>query len=56
MQFYTAKTIKAALSLFLLLSATACVGTQSAPTMLDYSYIPPNQVTAATVNYGIDDF
>ncbi len=56
MNTYTAKALKAAISLFLLMSVTACVNTQSAPTMLDYSYVPPNQVTAATANYGIDDF
>lgn len=53
---YTVKALKAAIALFLLASTTACVNTQSAPTMLDYSYVPPNYVTAATPNYGIDDF
>lgn len=51
-----AKAVKAALTLLMLLNATACVNTQSAPTMLDYSYVPPSHVTAATANYGIDDF
>ena len=56
MNTYTAKAVKAAISLFLMFSVTACVNTQSAPTMLDYSYVPPNYVTASTPNYGIDDF
>ncbi len=60
MNTYAAKAAKAAVSLFLLLSASACVSGGSpeinAPTMLDYSYVPPSQVTAATPNYGLEDF
>ena len=56
MNTFTAKALKAAISLLLLTSVSACVNTQSAPTMLDYSYVPPNYVASGTPNYGIDDF
>jgi len=56
MKTYTVKAVKALTALFLMFSVTACVNTQSAPTMLDYSYVPPNYVNASTPNYGIDDF
>jgi hypothetical protein len=42
----------------LLLAASACSGpqTNNAPSMLDYSYIPPSGVATSNANYGIDDF
>lgn len=49
------KALKNAILLCLLASTTACVSSQSAPTMLDYSYVPPNH-TSVTPGYGIDDF
>lgn len=42
--------------LALALSTTACVNTQSAPSMLDYSYVPPQYVSGGGAAYGIDDF
>ena len=40
----------------LLLSLSACSSQHQAPTMLDYSYVPPVKAAPSTQNYGIDDF
>ncbi|MBY0408269.1 MAG: hypothetical protein K2Q01_11305 [Rickettsiales bacterium] len=57
MNTWTATAAKAAITLFLAFATSGCVNTQSAPTMLDYSYVPPSYAGGATVtNYGIDDF
>lgn len=42
--------------LALALSATACVNTQTAPSMLDYSYVPPQYVSSGNTPYGLDDY
>lgn len=55
------KLAKASFAAILLLSASACTGGISAPrpdapTMLDFSYVPPSHVTAATANWGLEDY
>lgn len=51
------KITKVALLLALALSATACVPTtQRAPSMLDYSYVPPQYAKGGAATYGLEDF
>ena len=51
------KITKVALLLALALSATACVPTtQRAPSMLDYSYVPPQYAKGCAATYGLEDF
>ena len=48
--------IKAMLAATLLLGSAACTPAHTAPTMLDYAYVPPAKAVSAATNYGIDDF
>lgn len=50
------KIIRKAALLALALSATACVNTQRAPSMLDYSYVPPQYAKGGATAYGLEDF
>ena len=52
----TKKVLNISVLVGLLLSVSACVNTQSTPSMVDYSYVPPTNVLAATPNAGIDEF
>ncbi len=52
----TKKALNIAALIGLMLSLSACVNTQSSPSMVDYSYVPPSNVLAASPNPGIDDF
>ena len=40
----------------LALSASACTNTHSAPSMLDYSYVPPQYAKGGATSYGLEDF
>jgi len=48
--------IKMILAAALLLSTAACAATQSAPSMVDYSYVPQNAIAVNPNNAGIESF
>lgn len=50
------KTIKTTVFAALLLSLAACTGAKTSPSMLDYSYVPQNNVVSVYQQPGIEDF
>lgn len=48
--------IKKIIYLLALLSATACTNTQTAPSMLDFSYVPPQYTGGGNAYYGLEDY
>jgi hypothetical protein len=53
----TTKTItKFTLLALILSSVTGCINTQSTPSMVDYSYVPPSKVVAAPAMPGLEDY
>jgi hypothetical protein len=50
------RIIKTTVIASLLMSLAACTNTQTTPSMVDYSYVPPAQVMTPTTSPGIQDF
>ena len=49
-------TIKAIFSALLLLGTAACANVQGAPSMADYSYVPPSKIGAPAPLPSLEDF
>lgn len=52
----TKKIINVALSALVLLSVSGCVTPKSAPSMVDYSYVPPSAGYSPTTTPGIESY
>jgi|GEM_PF-6483761 len=52
----TTKTLKITFAAIILLAQTACTGAQSVPSMVDYSYVPPNHSMSVQAAPGIQDY
>ena len=52
----TTKFFKVTASLLLLISMSACTNTQTSPSMVDYSYVPPSQIMSNTPLPSLEDY
>jgi hypothetical protein len=56
MNTITKKAINVTVSVLVLFSVSACVSTQTTPSMVDYSYVPPSSGISTVTTPGIEAY